>query len=67
MTILFLTAIAAVLALACVYGWLLAGRAPWIVGFVVGAGLLFCAACLLSKRLHDRGRAGWCCHNAIHH
>ena len=22
-------------------------------------GLLFCAACLLSKRLHDRGRSGW--------
>ena len=23
------------------------------------AGLFYCAACVLSKRLHDRGRSGW--------
>jgi uncharacterized membrane protein YhaH (DUF805 family) len=27
--------------------------------FIVYGALLFSAACLLSKRLHDRGRAGW--------
>ena len=29
------------------------------VGWAVYAVVLFCAACLLSKRLHDRGRRGW--------
>jgi uncharacterized membrane protein YhaH (DUF805 family) len=28
-------------------------------GWVVGPLLLFPTACVLSKRLHDRGRAGW--------
>jgi uncharacterized membrane protein YhaH (DUF805 family) len=30
-----------------------------VVGLAVDSALLFSAACLLSKRLHDRGRAGW--------
>lgn len=35
---------------------------PLLAGWVAGlayAAILFCLACLLSKRLHDRGRAGW--------
>ena len=33
-------------------------RSAW-VAWLLYAAILFCAACLLSKRLHDRGRAGW--------
>ena len=30
-----------------------------VTGWVVYPALLYCAACVLSKRLHDRGRSGW--------
>src|SRR5690606_15086350 len=30
----------------------------WVDG-LVAAALLYSAACLLSQRLHDRGRSGW--------
>lgn len=30
-----------------------------LVGWIVAAALLYSAACLLSQRLHDRGRSGW--------
>lgn len=29
------------------------------IGWIVAAALLYSAACLLSQRLHDRGRSGW--------
>lgn len=31
----------------------------WLTGWFVYPGLLFSGCCLLSKRLHDRGRSGW--------
>lgn len=31
----------------------------WLTGWVVYPALLFSGACVLSKRLHDRGRSGW--------
>lgn len=31
----------------------------WLTGWVVYPVLLYCGACLISKRLHDRGRSGW--------
>jgi uncharacterized membrane protein YhaH (DUF805 family) len=31
----------------------------WITGWVAYPALIYCAACVLSKRLHDRGRSGW--------
>ena len=31
----------------------------WLTGWVVYPVLIFCSACVLSKRLHDRGRSGW--------
>jgi uncharacterized membrane protein YhaH (DUF805 family) len=31
----------------------------WITGWVVYPALFYMAACVLSKRLHDRGRSGW--------
>lgn len=31
----------------------------WITGWFVYPPLFYCATCVLSKRLHDRGRSGW--------
>jgi uncharacterized membrane protein YhaH (DUF805 family) len=31
----------------------------WITGWVVYPALFYMGACVLSKRLHDRGRSGW--------
>ena len=31
----------------------------WVTGLFVYPLVLFCSACVLSKRLHDRGRNGW--------
>lgn len=32
---------------------------PWWAGLPVYGPVLFCAGCVTSKRLHDRGRTGW--------
>jgi uncharacterized membrane protein YhaH (DUF805 family) len=34
-------------------------RARDLVGWIVAAALLYSSACILSQRLHDRGRSGW--------
>jgi uncharacterized membrane protein YhaH (DUF805 family) len=47
------------LALATAYDRGLAGALHWRLGWVAYPALLFPTACILSKRLHDRGRAGW--------
>ena len=31
----------------------------WATGWFVYPALFYCGACVLSKRLHDRGRSGW--------
>jgi uncharacterized membrane protein YhaH (DUF805 family) len=31
----------------------------WITGWFVYPPLFYCGVCVLSKRLHDRGRSGW--------
>ena len=31
----------------------------WLTGWFVYPALFYCGACVLSKRLHDRGRTGW--------
>ena len=31
----------------------------WITGWFVYPALFYCGACVLSKRLHDRGKSGW--------
>lgn len=31
----------------------------WVSGVFVYGALFYCGACLLSKRLHDRGKSGW--------
>jgi uncharacterized membrane protein YhaH (DUF805 family) len=35
------------------------GTLHWLTGWFVYPALIFCGACVLSKRLHDRGRSGW--------
>lgn len=55
----FLAAAAALLALAAAYGYGLQPRYGLRLGWIVYPLLLFPTACILSKRLHDRGRAGW--------
>lgn len=34
-------------------------KARDLIGWLVAAALLYSGACLLSQRLHDRGRSGW--------
>lgn len=55
----FLASAAFLLALAAVYEYGLAEPLGLRAGWVVYPLLLFPTACILSKRLHDRGRAGW--------
>ena len=55
----FLACGAVLLALAAGYEYGLARGLGWRAGWVVYPLLLFPGACILSKRLHDRGRAGW--------
>lgn len=38
---------------------LVTGPLQLALGVIVYAALLYCGACVLSKRLHDRGRSGW--------
>ncbi len=54
---MFLALAAFLLVLTLIYRhWM---GAPGWTGWIVYPALLFCAACILCKRLHDRGRAGW--------
>ena len=49
---------AGVLLLIAVFYETVAGTAlHWITGWFVYPALFYCGACVLSKRLHDRGRA----------
>jgi uncharacterized membrane protein YhaH (DUF805 family) len=52
------SAVVLVLALS-VYEALVTPSLHWITGWLVYPALVFAGACLLSKRLHDRGRSGW--------
>jgi len=54
-----LIAAAALVTLAAVYEALVGSTLHWITGWAVYPALFFCGACVLSKRLHDRGRSGW--------
>ena len=33
--------------------------AQWLTGWFVYFPAMFCGVCVVSKRLHDRGRSGW--------
>jgi len=55
----FLIAVAVLVAVAAVYESVVGPTLHWITGWFVYPALFFCGACVLSKRLHDRGRSGW--------
>jgi uncharacterized membrane protein YhaH (DUF805 family) len=54
-----LVAAAILLAAAVFYEAVAPTTLHWLTGWFVYPGLFYCAACVLSKRLHDRGRSGW--------
>lgn len=55
----FLIACAVLIAVASLYEAVVRTTLHWLTGWVVYPALLFSGACVLSKRLHDRGRSGW--------
>ena len=55
----FLVASAVVVGVAVFYEAIANYTLHWLTGWFVYPVLLFTGACLLSKRLHDRGRSGW--------
>ncbi len=55
----FLGCGAALLALAYAYAYEVVPRVNPGLAWIVYTLLLFPTACILSKRLHDRGRSGW--------
>jgi uncharacterized membrane protein YhaH (DUF805 family) len=54
-----LAAGALLLAIAVLYEAIVGATLHWLTGWFVYPGLFFCGCCVLSKRLHDRGRSGW--------
>lgn len=54
-----LIAAAVLVVLAALYEALVGSALHWITGWVVYPALFYPGACVLSKRLHDRGRSGW--------
>jgi len=54
-----LIAAAVLVGLAALYEALVGSTLHWITGWVVYPALFYPGACVLSKRLHDRGRSGW--------
>ena len=44
---------------AALYQDLVGSTLHWISGWVVYPSLFYAGTCVLSKRLHDRGRSGW--------
>lgn len=55
----FLAAAALLIAILAVYDAAASVILHWLTGWFVYPALIFSAACVLSKRLHDRGRSGW--------
>ncbi len=55
----FLVSALVLLAVAVVYDAVSAGPLQWITGWLVWPLLVWVGACLLARRLHDRGRNGW--------
>lgn len=57
--IAFLIGAGVLLAIWAAFDLLAPLKARDLMGWLVAAALLYSAACLLSQRLHDRGRSGW--------
>ena len=47
------------LVIAALYEAVVGSTLHWLTGWFVYPALIYCGACVLSKRLHDRGRSGW--------
>ena len=54
-----LIAAATLLVIAALYEAAVGVTLHWLTGWFVYPALFFSGACVLSKRLHDRGRSGW--------
>ena len=54
-----LTAAAILIAIAALYEAIVGSTLHWLTGWFIYPALIYCGACVLSKRLHDRGRSGW--------
>ena len=54
-----LLAAAILLSVGALYEAIVGRTLHWLTGWFVYPALFFCGACVLSKRLHDRGRSGW--------
>jgi uncharacterized membrane protein YhaH (DUF805 family) len=55
----FVAAAIAMLLLIALYEAVVHTTLHWLTGWFVYPALIYVGACLLSKRLHDRGRSGW--------
>ena len=55
----FLIGCAVLIAIAAIYEAWVGATLHWLTGWFVYPALLYSGACVLSKRLHDRGRSGW--------
>ncbi|NQE63056.1 DUF805 domain-containing protein [Caulobacter sp. RHG1] len=55
----FLVASGVLIGVAVLYEAIAGYTLHWLTGWLVYPALLFSGACVLSKRLHDRGRSGW--------
>lgn len=54
-----LIAAGVLLAIAALYEAIVGPTLHWLTGWLAYPALFYCGACVLSKRLHDRGRTGW--------
>jgi uncharacterized membrane protein YhaH (DUF805 family) len=54
-----LLAAAMLVAVGALYEAIVGSTLHWLTGWFVYPALIYCGACVLSKRLHDRGRTGW--------
>jgi uncharacterized membrane protein YhaH (DUF805 family) len=55
----FVIAAAALIGSAALYELIVPTTVHWLTGWFIYPVLVYTGACLLSKRLHDRGRSGW--------
>jgi uncharacterized membrane protein YhaH (DUF805 family) len=55
----FVLTAAALIVLLLVYQAVAHTTLHWLTGWFVYPAVIYAGACLLSKRLHDRGRTGW--------
>ena len=52
-------AAALLIGLVALYEAIVGPTLHWVTGWFVYPPFFYCGACVLSKRLHDRGRSGW--------